>query len=130
MNASDHLPICIIDDDASVRDGTASLLRSAGYRAESFDSAEAFLRSGDPRRFACVVTDIQMPGMSGIDLAYRLDRGEPPVILVTARSEDEVLAKAAASPAAFLLRKPYAAERLLDCLRRAVSDYPPIPFQS
>jgi FixJ family two-component response regulator len=118
-----NMLISVVDDDESVRSGTASLLRSAGYVAETFSSAEEFLNSGDHHRFACVVADIQMPGMSGIELANRLGHDEPPtpVILVTARTEHEVHAKAAASNAAFLLRKPFAADRLLQCLQSVMS---------
>jgi FixJ family two-component response regulator len=111
--------ISIVDDDESVRLGTACLLRSAGYITESFASANEFLQSGDFHRFACVITDIQMPGISGIDLANQLgeDRRPTPVILVTARTEEQLLAGAAASKASFLLRKPFSADRLLQCLR-------------
>jgi len=115
----DKMLISVVDDDESVRSGVASLLRAAGYGAETFGSAEEFLNSGDHHRFACVVTDIHMPGMSGIELANRLGHDEPPtpVILVTARSEQDVLANASASSAAFVLRKPFAADRLLQCLQ-------------
>lgn len=112
------LLICVVDDDDSVRDGTASLLRSAGYATASYASAEAFLASSERTRCACVVADVQMPGMSGIDLAGALGADPPlPVILMTARTEPEVLAAARASRAAFLLRKPYAAQRLLECVQ-------------
>jgi len=118
-----NMLIGVVDDDESIRCSTASLLRSEGYVTESFDSAEDFLESGDYGRFACVVADIQMPGMSGIELANKLSRSEPPtpVILVTARSERDVLADAAESKATCLLRKPFVAERLLECLRSAVA---------
>ena len=113
-----NMLVGIVDDDESVRAGTASLLRAAGYVTETFASADAFLRSGDPHRFVCVVADIQMPGISGIELANRLGRDARPVpvILVTARTEADVLAQAGASSAAGVLRKPFAADRLLDCV--------------
>src|SRR5258705_13251325 len=113
-----NMLISVVDDDDSVRSGTASLLRAAGYVTESFASAEDFLKSGDHHRFACVVTDIQMPGMSGIELANQLGQGDPPtpVILVTARTEKEILENAAQSRASFLLRKPFTADQLLECL--------------
>jgi FixJ family two-component response regulator len=123
LGAMDIVPkkvrICIIEDDESVRAATASLLRAAGYATASFGSAEAFLAAGDLHRFACLVVDIQMPGMDGIALADRLGRDAPhvPVILVTARTDHDVLERAAASRAAFLLRKPFPAERLLACLQ-------------
>ena len=114
--------ISVVDDDDSVRAGTASLLRAAGYLSESFASAEEFLKSGDHHRFACVVADIQMPGMSGVELANRLGGDEPPtpVILMTARTEREILANAAASRASCLLRKPFTADQLLECLTSAM----------
>jgi len=114
--------ISIIDDDESVRLATASLLRSEGYRTELFASAEDFL-AGDAARFACVVSDIQMPGMSGIDLTDRLLAGDAAarIILMTARTERELLARAGASGAVCLLCKPFAAEQLLSCVALALS---------
>ena len=114
--------IGVVDDDPSVRAATASLLRAAGYATASFDTAEAFLASGDPHRFACVVADIQMPGMGGIALAERLGNEHPrvPILLMTAKTEHDVLQRAAASPAAFLLRKPFTAEHLLACVQRVL----------
>jgi FixJ family two-component response regulator len=117
-----NMLIAVVDDDDSVRYGTASLLRAEGYAVELFASAEAFLDSGDHHRFACVVADIQMPGMSGIELANRLghDARPTPVILVTARTEQEILANAANSHAACVLRKPFTAQCLLECLHDAL----------
>jgi FixJ family two-component response regulator len=113
------LRIGVIDDDESVRTATASLLRAAGYTTAAFDSAVAFLAAGDPHRFACVVADIQMPGMGGIALADQLGHDEPlvPVILMTAKTEQEVHDRVAASRAACLLHKPFSSERLLLCLQ-------------
>ncbi|WP_460709713.1 response regulator transcription factor [Lysobacter terrae] len=120
MRTAPKIRIGIVDDDASVRSATASLLRAAGYAATGFESADAFLDAGDPHRFACVVADIQMPGMDGIALAERLGREEPPVpvILMTAKTQHDLLEHAAASRAAFVLHKPFPAERLLECLQR------------
>jgi FixJ family two-component response regulator len=111
--------IGIIDDDDSVRSATASLVRVAGYATATFDSAEAFLEAGDIDRFACVVADIQMPGMGGIALAdlLGLDAPQVPVILVTARTEQDVIDRAAASRAVFVLRKPFPPGRLLACVQ-------------
>jgi FixJ family two-component response regulator len=115
--------ISIIDDDDSVRSATVSLLHSMGYATECFDSAEAFLCSGDAHRFACVLTDIQMPGMSGIDLQYLLVHCDPkvPVILMTARTEEDLHVRARASGAVCLLKKPFAAELLFRCLDAALA---------
>jgi FixJ family two-component response regulator len=110
--------ISVIDDDESVRVATASLLRSAGYMTESFASAEEFLGSGNVARFGCIVTDIQMAGMSGIELTLRVADRRPavPVILMTARAEQDIHARAETCGAAFVLKKPYTADSLLACL--------------
>ena len=118
-----HALIGVVDDDESIRSGTTSLLRSAGYATESFGSAEAFLESGDHRRFACVVADIQMPGMSGIELADKLGNENPPtpVVLVTARTEKDILAHARESKASFLLCKPFDGDRLLNHVQSLIA---------
>ena len=115
--------ICVIDDDESVRTGTASLLRSGGDRTETFASAQLFLDSGAPCRFACIVADIQMPGMSGIELALRLGCGssQVPVILMTGRNDPELLSSAAATSAVCVLTKPFGADRLLECVELAIT---------
>ncbi|WP_252270878.1 response regulator transcription factor [Pseudomonas subflava] len=119
---SDSPLISIIDDDESVRLATASLLRSEGYRTELFASAEDFLAS-DAARFACVVSDIQMAGMSGIDLTGQLlaDDADARIILMTARTEEDLHQRAGASGAVCLLNKPFAAEQLLNCVERALT---------
>lgn len=116
--------ISVIDDDESLRLATASLLSSMGYVAECFESAEAFLDSGDAARFDCIVSDIQMPGMTGIDLIRQLREGlnVVPVILMTARLEHALLAQTLESGAVCLLRKPFAADRLLECVSKGLTD--------
>jgi FixJ family two-component response regulator len=117
-----NIRIAVIDDDESVRFATECLLREAGYATASFATAEEYLQADDRHRFACVVADIQMPGMSGVALANQLGNNEPriPVVLITARGENDVLARAASSRALCLLRKPFAAERLLECVHIVV----------
>lgn len=116
-------PIAIIDDDASVRCATGSLLRSFGYATSLFESAEAFLEAGDSTAFPCVIADIQMPGMSGIELARRLasDAGGVPVILMTAHDEEHGKARALGDDIVCVLMKPFTSERLVDCLQRALA---------
>ncbi len=118
-----HRLVSVIDDDASLRRAIMSLVRSAGYAVSGHASAEAFLASGEPGRSACVITDIQMPGMSGIDLKVELDNRVlgTPVIMITARTEAPLLAEARASGAACLLRKPFEAATLMACLERALA---------
>jgi FixJ family two-component response regulator len=114
--------ISVIDDDDSMRNAVVALVRSAGYAALGFASAEEFLASGEVHRFACVITDIQMPGMSGIELKQHLmaSQNAVPVIMITARDDPDLEAKALTSGAACFLRKPFDADRLIRCLERAV----------
>jgi FixJ family two-component response regulator len=112
--------ISIVDDDASMRDALVSLVRSLGYDARGFASAEDFLACDDLGRFSCTITDIQMPGMNGFDLKRRLDdRHGMPVIMITARSELGLKEKAISVGATCFLRKPFETEALIDCLGRA-----------
>lgn len=113
--------ICIIDDDESMRLALAGLVRSFGFAARTFVSAEDFLANGIDEDRCCIIADIQMPGLSGIELKDRLDgrRDPTPVILITARSERHIHAQARASGAVCLLKKPFDADTLLACLKRA-----------
>jgi FixJ family two-component response regulator len=114
--------ISIVDDDSSMRDALVGLVRSLGYDARGFASAEDFLACDDLERFSCTITDIQMPGMSGFELKRHLDErhGAMPVIMITARSETGLREKAVSSGAAYFLRKPFETETLVDCLERAL----------
>ena len=122
MTASNRR-ISIVEDDVSLRDAMARLIRSLGYRVDIYASAEQFLDAGPGRGVDCVVTDIQMPGLSGIELKLRLTaRGDlTPVIMVTARSEPELHERAMASGAYCLLKKPFTAEALIECLDHALA---------
>jgi FixJ family two-component response regulator len=122
-NVAQEPLIAIIDDDASLRAALIGLVRSHGYRASGFASAEAFLESGAARSSACIVTDIQMPGLSGIDLKQRLvECGyDAPVIMITARTERGLHERAAASGALSVLRKPFAPDDLVACIEHALA---------
>lgn len=115
--------ISIIDDDDSLRTALVGLVRSLGYRANGFANAEAFLAADQAERSAAIVTDIQMPGLSGIELKERLraDGCAAPVIMITARSEEGLKERAFASGAFCVLKKPFPAEALIDCLERALA---------
>jgi FixJ family two-component response regulator len=110
--------ISIIDDDGSLRDALVRLIRSLGYDARSFESAEEFAESSAISSSACIITDIQMPGMSGIELMRLLVQRHctAPVIMITARHEPGLEERARAAGAACFLRKPFAAKALIDCL--------------
>ena len=114
--------IAVIDDDNSFRIALAESLGSLGYDAQGFASAEEFIAGGGEGSCDCVVTDIHMPGMSGLDLKQLLtERGSKvPVIMITARAERDLEAKAASSGAVCLLRKPFEADALIGCLERAL----------
>jgi CheY-like chemotaxis protein len=112
--------IALVDDHAPVRAAFSSLLRSFGHRVAEHDSAEALLAHADLARLDCIVTDLQMPGMSGIELLERL-RGEGctlPVILVTAYVEETLRRRALLAGATCFLAKPFNADELLACLQR------------
>jgi FixJ family two-component response regulator len=114
--------ISIIDDDASVREATKELLRSLGYLAATFSSAEEFLRSDRLHDTSCLISDIKMPGMSGIELQGRLlaDGHRLPIIFVTAFPEERLRKRALAAGALCFLSKPFPEERLIGYLREAL----------
>ena len=120
---SRELLIAVIDDDESFRMALVESLSSLGYDARGFASAEDFIAVDDEGSCDCVITDIHMPGMSGFELKRLLvARGSArPVIMVTARAEPGLEAKAAASGAVCLLRKPFETDALIDCLARAAN---------
>ena len=119
-----HLEIAVIDDDESFRVALVESLSSLGYGASGYASAENYVRAIGDRSFNCIVSDIHMPGMSGLDLMKRLTaQGSTiPVVLITARSDANLEAKAAAAGAACLLRKPFEIDELIECVEGAVKD--------
>ena len=116
--------ISIIDDDESMRSALVALVRSADYDGRGFVSAEAFLSCGIVQDFACIITDIQMPEMSGIELKQHLTKCQSrvPVIMITARNDSGIEEKALASGAVSFLRKPFEAQELIECLQRALKN--------
>ena len=117
-----ELLIAVIDDDASFRVALVESLRSLGCAARGFASAEEFIASEADASCNCVITDVHMPGMSGLDLARLLTgrRHGVPVVVVTARSDWGIDAHVAASGAICLLRKPFKTEAVIDCLDKAL----------
>jgi FixJ family two-component response regulator len=116
-------PIAVIDDDQSLRTALGRLVRSLGYGVRGFASADDLLESGALGDFACIITDIQMPGMSGIELKQHLNTIQctVPVIMITARTDGGLEEAALASGAVCFLRKPFAASALSDCIARALA---------
>ena len=114
--------ISVIDDDESFRTALVELLRSLGYEAQSFASAVEFIDRGGEGSCDCIITDFNMPRMSGLDLIQLLTaRGSTvPVIMVTGRSEPGLEAKAATGGAVCLLMKPFEDDALIGYLERAL----------
>jgi len=114
--------VFVVDDDAAVRHGLRFMLRAAGYSVEAFPSAPSFLEDYDPRRVGCLLLDVQMPQMSGLELQQRLNiRGwRVPVIFITGHGT-VALAIAAMKAGAFdFIEKPLREEALLDSIERAL----------
>ncbi len=119
---SDLPLIAVVDDDESMRATTTDLLESAGFAAVAFPSGEAFLGSGRLQDVSCLITDMRMPGMSGLALHDRLvASGSPiPTVLITAYADEPVRARALAAGVSCYLIKPFTAEELLACVATAI----------
>lgn len=115
--------ISIIDDDGSVRAATSNLVRSLGYAVHAFASAEEFLRSPGLDDTSCVITDVRMPAMNGLELqAHLLANGQRfPFIFVTAFSVESDRARALKAGATCFLTKPFDGEALIRCLEAALA---------
>jgi FixJ family two-component response regulator len=118
----DNKLVAIVDDDDSVRATLQELLRSAGFSSQGFDSAEAFLISGNKQETACLITDIRMPGMSGLELQARLnaERCKIPTIFITAHGDEEMRFQALRAGAVEFLPKPFDDEILIESVRAAL----------
>jgi FixJ family two-component response regulator len=112
------LLVYVVDDDESVRTGLSRLMRSAGFEARTFESAEQFLKKLQTERPACVLLDITMPGVTGLDVQVRLkEKGiSLPVIAVSARDDEETRRLARELGVQFFLRKPVDDQALFDAI--------------
>src|SRR5580704_17299636 len=116
MIASELSPaVFVVDDDASVRDGIRTLLRSVGLRAEVFSSAEEFLNAERPQTPSCLVLDVRLPGVNGLDFQDRLSSIgiEIPIIFITAHGDIPTSLRALKAGAVEFLAKPFQTEVLL-----------------
>jgi FixJ family two-component response regulator len=118
--------ISVIDDDASVRAAADNFLSSHGYTVQTFASAEDFLQSVRLNDSSCVVADVQMLGMSGLDLLETVrGRGnDTPFIFITAFPSENIRARAAKAGADVLLEKPFSASVLIECIKAALASRP------
>ena len=114
--------ISIVDDDAAVREATKGLVRSLGYSVSTFASAEEFLQSERVHDTSCLITDLHMPGLSGIELQDRLIAGghRMPIIFITAFPDEGVRTRAMKAGAVCFMSKPYSDDHLIGCLDRAL----------
>jgi FixJ family two-component response regulator len=115
--------VSVVDDDDSVRASIGALVRSLGYTAYAYASAEELLDSGEAAASDCLVADIQMPGMSGIELQRTLARQghQVPIIFITAFPEDRIRSQVLAAGAVGLLSKPCDGDVLVNCIEAALS---------
>lgn len=120
---SSKLTVAVVDDDEAVRDALSNLLASLDLGVATFASAEEFLASSACRAAACVITDVQMPGMSGLDLQRHLvgNGNRIPVILITAFPRDHVRQQAEANGAFGFFSKPFDGGLMIDCIERALA---------
>ncbi len=114
--------ISVVDDDESVRDSTKVLLRSAGYKVATFESGELFLKSDTRSDTGCLVLDMCMPGMDGLELQRRLSipEGGVPIIFITARDDKRLRELAIEGGASDFFQKPFAASEFLAAVRTAL----------
>jgi FixJ family two-component response regulator len=116
--------VVAVDDDFQVRESIESLAESAGYFPRVFSSAEEFLASGELKNAACLITDVRMPGMGGMELQRRVRAQRPslPVIFITAHYDEKVRQRALNEGAAVFMYKPFGPAELLSAIARALSD--------
>ena len=114
--------ISIVDDDVLARDGICELVDSLGYKGITFESAEHFLQSGVVADATCLITDVQMPGLNGLELqeALRSQGYWTPVIVITAYPNEKTRARAFANGAVGFLSKPFSEQCLIECLNAAI----------
>jgi FixJ family two-component response regulator len=114
--------VVIVDDDDSMRSALQGLLKAVGLQAQAFASGEDFLKSGQHRQTACLIADIRMPGMSGLQLQAKLnaERCRIPTIFITAHGDEKMRMQALRAGAVEFLAKPFDDEVLLESVREAL----------
>ena len=115
--------IAVVDDDASVRSATVDLLASVGFACEAYEAAEDYLQSDAAKWTACLILDVRMPGLNGLELQRLLtDQGRAvPIIFITSYPNEQVRRRAIRAGAICYLSKPYSEEELLGCIRLALN---------
>lgn len=115
--------VFIVDDEAEVRDALKLLMDSVGLAAETFASAQEYLDQFDAHRFGCLVLDIRMPGMSGLELQERLFKEplHPPMVIITGHGDVPMAVRALQAGAVDFIEKPFRDQVLLDSVHRAIT---------
>jgi FixJ family two-component response regulator len=116
--------VAIVDDDELIRNALQGMLKSVGLPSQTFASAEEFLKSGQQQQTACLITDIRMPGMSGLELQAKLnaEHCRIPTIFITAHGDTEMRWQALRAGAVGFLAKPFDDEVLLESVRAALEN--------
>jgi FixJ family two-component response regulator len=122
MSFHENKLVAIVDDDDSVRVALEGLLKSAGLPSRAFESAEKFIESGQQHETACLITDIRMPGMSGLELQAKLnaERCRIPIVFITAHGDAKMRMQALRAGAVEFLAKPFDDEALIRSVRAAL----------
>lgn len=116
--------IAVVDDDEAIREALDDLLRSVGFRCRCFVSAEDFLALADRTGIACIILDVRMPGLSGLELQDRLNAeggGHPPILFMTSYADETTRLRALGGGACDVLGKPVDAHVLIASLNRAIA---------
>ena len=123
MSDKERRVVCIVDDDASLRRSLRNLLSSVGFEIETFPSAEAFLESDHRQNTGCMVLDLRMAGMSGLELLRHLaaSGSRIPVIVLTAHGDDDTRQQTLQAGAVAFLKKPFQSAALVDAVRTALA---------
>ena len=116
--------VFVVDDDNSVREALGSLIRSVGWRVEAFSSAQAFLRHKRPETPACLVLDVRLPGLSGLDLQHELATRKIslPIVFITGHGDIPMSVRAMKAGAVEFLPKPFRDQDLLDAIQQALEN--------
>ena len=125
--ADPRYSVCVVDDDASIRRSLVRLIKLAGYDAEGFESANAYVKRALVTAPDCLVLDIRLPGTNGLELQERLKgtRLERPTVLITGHGDEDVRRQGLELGAVEVLFKPVRESRLLDAIARALAGRPP-----
>ena len=120
---ADRPLVVIVDDDQSLRDATRNLLRAAGFSTATFEDAESFLGSASRAAAACLIADMRMPGMSGLELYQVLVASGDgiPTVIITAHPDEPTQSRAREAGITCYLSKPFAPDDLLECVREALA---------